>query len=252
MRFWWVSLALWLLVAPTTAAQESPPNEYDAVIDDAIREFDAHNYEEARVLFARAHKLFPNARTHRGLGFVEFELRNYGACIEELESALASTVKPLDERLRRDTERVLARARDFVGQLHLASEPPASLVLVDDAVVKIPEGRALVLRVGDHVVELRTEGYAPERRRLSLKGGEERTLRVVFAKPNEAVGAHNPASHSGATGKDRSPEKRWYKSPWLWTALGVLAVGAAGTSFALLRSPSGDPADLPDRRIVTQ
>jgi hypothetical protein len=191
--------------------------------------------------------LFPNARTHRGLGFTEFELRNYGDCIEQLEAALASDVKPLTERLRKDTVQVLARARNFVARVVLEAEPRPTRVLVDDVPVEVNEGGSVLLRVGEHVIELRAAGFAPERRKLSLKGGEEQVLRVVFSRPadvEQAVTATSAAPDTGVKA-DAPPRKRWYRSPWLWTAVGVVVVGAAaGTAVAL--APGGGSASGPD------
>jgi hypothetical protein len=65
----------------------------------------------AREELRRAHAIFPNARTLRGLGMVEFELRSYVQSVQLLEQALAASVKPLDGKLRTDTEALLARAQ---------------------------------------------------------------------------------------------------------------------------------------------
>ncbi|HKO94285.1 MAG TPA: hypothetical protein VJU61_24195, partial [Polyangiaceae bacterium] len=80
--------------------QATEPAGYREVVSEALQEFEAQNFEESRSLFHRAHVLFPNARTYRGLGFTEFELRHYPAAIEYLEAALSSSVRPLTADLR--------------------------------------------------------------------------------------------------------------------------------------------------------
>ncbi len=222
--------------APDDAASASDPPGYRKAIDEAIREFSDHNFVEARALFARAHELSPSARTERGLGMAEFELKNYGACVMHLEAALASPVRPLSEKLRADTERMLERANAFVARYVLDARPAVSSVKLDGLAVELRPGRVLLVKVGEHVIELSAQGYQPERRRISVKtGGEQRTLSIVFAKPVER---EQPAEHA-------APARRWYKSPWLWTAVAVAAAGGAtGTALGLHnRDPGTAPAN---------
>ncbi|HEX6239538.1 MAG TPA: hypothetical protein VFZ61_01540, partial [Polyangiales bacterium] len=71
-----VLLAIVSIAASATAqsaAKSGPPGYADA-IEQALSELEAANYPEAREEFQRAHAIYPNARTLRGLGMVEFEL----------------------------------------------------------------------------------------------------------------------------------------------------------------------------------
>lgn len=204
--------------------ESSDPAGYRETVAEAVREFAAHNFEESRSLFARAHALYPNARTHRGLGLAEFELRNYGESIAQLQAALCSSVKPLTPELKADTERMLARANNFVGRVYLNAKPSVTKLVVDGLPVEVTPGEPLLLQVGDHVLELHAAGFVTEKRKLSVQGGEERTLTVVFA--------HSPI----ATQSESAQGRPWYKSPWLWASVGVVVAGAAaGTGYALTR-----------------
>lgn len=225
--------------AEATSTDASEPPGYRETVADAVREFAAHNFEEARSLFGRAHTLYPNARTHRGLGLAEFELRNYGKSIAHLEAALRSSVKPLSEELKSDTEHMLARANNFVARIRLDVKPGLTKLLVDKLVVEVAPGRPLLLSVGDHVLEFAARGFVSERRSLSVQGGEERTLSVILAPHTQPIASARPE------------QRPWYKSRWLWASVGVLAVGAAagGAGYALSRpekspSPYGGTADL--------
>jgi tetratricopeptide (TPR) repeat protein len=204
-----------------SSAQDAQPSDYRSVVRAAVRESAARNYEEARSLFMRAHQIYPNARTHRGLGMVEFELRHYPACIAQLEAALRSDVHPLDPELRASTGQLLARARDFVGSLTVVSKPPASELRIDGAPVTSAPGEPMLLNVGEHLVELYAPQYLPERRKVDLAGREQKTLSIQFAQllhPNDGA---------------LSSHKRWYKSPWLWSAVGAVAIGAVVTTVIL-------------------
>jgi tetratricopeptide (TPR) repeat protein len=226
MRWAW-AVWLWSLlgaasIAPSGARAQD--DAYRAAVTEAVREYDAGNHEESRALFTRAHTLAPNARTHRGIGMAEFELRNYAASIEQLELALRSSIRPLDGQLRLDAEQLITRARAFVGEVRVETRPRATEILLDGVPVSAVHPRGLTVALGDHVFEFKTAGFAAERRRLTVRGGESETLTVVFGTPL------HPQQHA------RQEPSRWYKNAWLWTAVGALAAGTLmGTAVALTR-----------------
>jgi hypothetical protein len=232
--------------AHAQAQTQAEPPEYRQLIGRAVREFDAGNFPEARGLFSRAHDVYPNARTHLGLGFTAFELRNYTISVENLELALASKIKPLDAKLRKSAEDVLGRARDNLAQVTLSISPSSGRVLVDGVPTRLPENNILVLEVGDHSIEIQASGYLGERRTLRLIGGEKLAISVVLHKP-EAVAAPLVQSDGGnaapRTSADQAPSERRpaYKSPWLWVGVGAVLVAGGVTAFLLLRDKGEEP-----------
>jgi tetratricopeptide (TPR) repeat protein len=215
-------------LAPEASGPSAEPVEYRAAIDLAVAEYELSNFAEARAQFQKAHALYPNARSFRGLGMTEFELRNYGDAIAHLEHALASPIKQLTGTLREQTVDLLTRARGYVARLHLELDPQSATLVVDGTEVQRGATDLLLLEVGDHVIELHAPGKLSERRPVKVTGGEERTLRWVL---RPAVEPHT--------------ERRWYKSPWLWTAVGVLAAGAA-TGAALAHNDKEAAATAPE------
>lgn len=204
--------------------QAVEPAGYREVVTEALQEFEAQNFEESRSLFHRAHTLFPNARTYRGLGFTEFELRHYPAAIGYLEAALSSRVRPLNAGLRADTERMLERAKAFVGRLRLEVKPSGASVSVDSQPVTLTAGTPLLLQVGDHTLEVHAPGFVASKRELSVQGGEDTNLTILLTPAHEDVAVAS------------SEPRRWYKSPWLWASVGVVVAGAAaGAGYALTR-----------------
>jgi tetratricopeptide (TPR) repeat protein len=125
---------LWLLASAASAQKESaPPAGYSQLVERALSEFDAQNYFEARSLFTRAHALYPNARTLRGLGVVEFALRNCEVAADYLARALSSNERPLSGELRATTEKSLTQSRDYLAHVAVTVTPAdaAARVLVD-------------------------------------------------------------------------------------------------------------------------
>jgi hypothetical protein len=210
-------------VTPAHAQESEDPAGYLPLVEEAVREYEAGNFEEARSLFVRAHGLFPNARTHRGIGSAEFELRNYAESIAQLQAALSSRTRPLEGALRSETELLVARAQNFVARLFVDTKPKATEFFVDGLPVALAEGQPLVLKVGDHLIEAHLPNYVPEKRHVSVHGGEVERLTIVFSRPVAPSASAAP----------RESQHRWYKSPWLWGAVGAVAAGAVvGTVVA--------------------
>jgi tetratricopeptide (TPR) repeat protein len=246
---WFTLASLTLYPAPPAARAQAPAGEpagYAQLMDEAVSEYDLRHFEEARALFARGATLYPNARAFRGLGMAEFELRNYTDSVASLERALASDVKRLEGPLRGETEQLLERARRFVGRIVLTLEPPETRVMVDGGPAANP--RDLLLEVGDHTIELRAEGYIPERRVVKVRGGELESVRVVLARPTTAIAL--APSNAPAPRQDAPAREPLYKNPWLWTGVGVaVAAAAVGLGIGLSGGDDG-PERAPNAGIL--
>src|SRR5581483_6001559 len=158
------------------AAQEAETPQYRGLLSEAVAEYDARRYEEARALFRRAHDLSPNARTLRGIGMASFELREYVEALRALEGSLVDQRRPLTAPQRQQVEGLLERTRAFVGRFvpHLA---PANAVLhVDGAPVTLESDGTLLLSFGRHAVTAEAPGHALESRELNVIGGEKQDL----------------------------------------------------------------------------
>jgi hypothetical protein len=213
---------------PVVPELADPPG-YAELIDAAIREHELSHFQEARELLLKAHALFPNARTLRGLGKVEYELRNYGHAVTHLERALASPVRALDPRLRAEVEELLLRARAYVGEVHVAVEPSTASVIVDGVTVASGPQASFSLMVGDHLIEFHAAGHFPERRSVRIKGGEQTNIQVVLNAPNEG------SERTAATGtkKQDTSKQAVTRKRWLAWTLSIAAVATTGLVLGL-------------------
>lgn len=191
-------------VARSVSESQVSSADYKMAIQHAVAEYEAGNYPEARAWFTRAHELEPSARTLFGLALTAFELRNYKTCVEYLEAALGSDVKPLSKVKRSEAEGLLARARAMIARVDLELSPSASRVLVDGVPVELSQGQALVLEVGDHVVEVQAPGYLPERRALSILGERTSGSSFACAEPLTPTAPRPNKARSPRTGMPRA------------------------------------------------
>jgi hypothetical protein len=253
LRTFWLLFLLLSTASTRLSAQDvAEPPEYRATIREALSEYHARNFPEARALFAQAHRLLPNARSLRGLGMTAFELRNYRESIMFLQEALASPVKPLEGGLRAETERLLKRAERFVGRLQLLLTPSDARILLDGSAVERVGSEPLILEIGVHSLEFQADGYAPETRTIDIHGRESESWTVALAKLPEPVVASPREVAEQAQGEPQQPSEAppppapmarpLRKNPWLWGGVGAAALVGIVTGIVLAtRDPGVGP-----------
>lgn len=223
--------------ARTRANDEAP--EYTQAVTLGLAEFEDRNYAEARAHFVRAHELAPNARTLRALGMVEFELKRYAESARLLREALSAREKPLDSEMRAKVEALIERAEAYIGIIVIEVVADA-IVSVDDVTTPIGPNGELSLEVGDHTLGFAAPEHIAQKRHVTIRGGERSRLQVKLLP----VVAPKAEEFSAAP----RTERRIVKNPWLWTAVGIVVVGAAaGTAIALTRDKGGQSTELPYR-----
>jgi hypothetical protein len=221
------------------AAQAMPdtPVEYEAAINQAVDEHERGNFEEAREHFRKAHAVFPNARTLRGLGKVEFELRNYQQAASFLDAALASQVRPLTPDLRTEVEQLRERAQAYIGVVHIDTVPETTVISLDGVAVANGPSAELTLGVGVHLIEFQAAGRLPQRREVRVNGREQIALSVTLLTPEL------PASSLLDDPSERKPSAPpVYRKWWVWTIAGAAVAGAVTAVALTARRDPGAPA----------
>lgn len=259
-RAWVAACAVACLLATVPAevlAQAAPaePAGYREAIDEAIAEYGAGRYPEARALFLRAHTLQPSARTLRGLGMAEFELRNYAEAVRMLQQALSSQVRTLDGELRTATQALLTRAQGFVGRYALVLTPPSLALSINNAPVRLEPDGTLMLSIGDHALRAEADGYVPISHTLRVNGGENTTLNISLERAPVKVAAAEVAAPPAAQPAQPPPpavtptsptqprdeeSSSVFSSPVFWTVAAVVVIGAGvGVTLLLLSEDAG-------------
>lgn len=230
--------------APLDPRPTDAPSEYTAEVEAALEEYQRGHFEEARGLFQHAHELAPSARTLRGLGMVEFELRHYVRASELLEASLLDARKPLTDGQHAEVEKLLRRTRTFVGHYTVFIEPASAeaTLELDGAPVELDARRGLTVSIGEHTLTVRAPGHPTLERRLDATGGEVAKLTLVLSAPARAT----PGSTSGAALARVTHPQRTLGT--VLTSTGGLAV-AAGVALgvvALARAKDAPTRDGPE------
>jgi hypothetical protein len=216
------------------ANQDADPR-YRATLKDALAEYDAGHFEEARALFRRAHEIFPNARTLRSIGMASFELRDYVAAVRALSAALAEARKALSPEQRAHAQGLLDRSRMFVDVYALKITPQDARTLVDGRTPEFEADGTLLLSFGAHNIEVSKPGFVLRTLVVNVRGNERKELAVTLerkALPGpKPPGPDSVAEGTVSGGKPKRPPGSSMLGPgtaWLLAAGGtaLLSVGA--------------------------
>jgi hypothetical protein len=169
--------------AQAEAAEPDPDDRqvlrYQALIEEAVSEFAAGHFLEARALFRAAHNVMPNARTLRGIGVTSFELRAYDDAYRYLTLAMAETERPLTEAQNAEAQTLIERAARFVAIYETSALPEGTRVLIDGAPASPMSNGKIVLALGRHDLEIRLDDRVG-RASITVAGGESGALPVDF------------------------------------------------------------------------
>jgi hypothetical protein len=160
---------------------------YNSLVRQAVEQYERGNYDEAKLFFAQAHQVFPNARTLRGLGMVAYTLRDYVEAIHYLEGAIDSKVKPLDPTLVTESKDVIRRARTFIGVVHVRVAPNDAKLRVNSSPAARTSDGTIALNPGPYEIEASAPGHQSATRLVRVEPGT--TLVVEFALPDTSVDA---------------------------------------------------------------
>ncbi|HKU44893.1 MAG TPA: PEGA domain-containing protein, partial [Polyangiales bacterium] len=239
-------------LAEAQAGKAGKKNDgYSQVIQDAINEFEAGNYGEARVLFEQGHVLRPSARTLRGMGMASFELKEYVRSEQELNAALVDLRQPLTAAQRKEAVALLLRLERYIGKLDVRTVPVNATVTLDGRAIS---GETKV-DLGRHELTAQAPGHRTLTREISVEGGKTQLVELTLPAVQEEVSAPAPeptpapaAALSGRaapapsdtdthTASDSGVLGKW----WFWTALGVVAAGGVTAAVVLTSKSSTEP-----------
>ncbi len=235
---------------PAPRAQTSDQGvEYRQLIEEALVEFAASRWHEARSLFELAHRLRASARTLRGLGLTSFEQGQYVRAAGELRAALEHHDNPLTEKQRAEVQGALAKAKRFIGVVQVEIVPADAELFVDG----VPSSsRTLELDIGEHALQVRANDHDPARQSVNVEGGGRYAVRFELtpqrpSRPQLGLSQAPPDRHA--------PTQASGPTALQWTALcasGAVAVGggvllglAAAAKHEVEAAPDGtDLADV--------
>lgn len=161
------------------AQSDEPPHDdekYLGLVQQAIQQCDLGNFLEAQVLFEQAHRVFPNARTLRGLGLVAYALRDYVVAVQHLDAALTNPVRPLDAAMSTQVRETAERSQALIGSIQVRLDPDTTELTIDGRPAKPDPDHAIRANPGEHELVATAAGYSELSRRVNLEPGSHLAL----------------------------------------------------------------------------
>ena len=248
-----------LSIAPAALAQDTTPNHTAtarALFREGLHAVDGGDWEVAADRFRRAWNLRPSPVIAYNLAIAERHLGRLVAASERLRAVLRdpNTSARLEARARRELDEIKPQIAQL--RVRVTGEEDAragtEVRLDEEPLPPATVGIYAPVDPGAHTLTLERGGEAVTETSVTLTPGGQSDV-VLEAPPLPAV-APSPAETARAA-SERTPEaappvaapaqpakarKPLRKQWWLWTAVGVVVVGAAtGTAVALSNRGAG-------------
>ena len=224
----WIFVAVQLVA--TVVRADSTEDAALAHLDRGVAAFRAGEFARAHVEIAEAQRLAPDrANPYRWLAMTEVELGDCRSALVNVESFL-SRVAADDARV---AEVVAVRSRCIsTGTLRVDSTPGGAAIRIDGgpAIATTPTPD-LALPVGVHRLTIEKPGYVAQREQVEVRAMTVTRARYALGVALSPVLSDQPTDQRGDQRGDRPIYGRW----WFWTAVGAVAITAAGVTYAVTR-----------------
>lgn len=234
-------------VDPNSDAELTKRNEASLRFQKGLAFYEEGEPRLALVEFEKAYELVPDYRVLYNLALVAIQIGQFAKARTSFEDYLREGGENVLPERRRDVERDLEVLRARTALLRVETIPPGTTVTVDDVPVgDSPIEEALILDVGQHRVAFRKDGYEQKAERVTLAGGEERTIRAELkVVAPKIVRIREPAVIPGPvrSGPSTAAWVSWGVTAALATgaiATGIYGIGQANSLDALKQTPNPD------------
>lgn len=232
-------------VASAKDWEQKAPEGYRPLVRKALEHVDEKRWAEATALFERAHAMFPNARTLRGLAIVNFEARRYVEALRFGRESLANKVRPLTDDQREYLEELVEQADAFVGRYTIQVTPEGAELWVDGHPAALTDG-VLLLDPGAHEIVARAPKHTELSRSVRVQAGQSGEFRLDLV-PTQAAARAAEANTEPTPEPQPTHQTRSEQRPrlWTWVAAGAsaaFAIAAVGI-YASALSERDDIAD---------
>lgn len=215
------------------------------LFDEALNAAQAGRWEEAHVVYER---LWSDRRTYDVallLGQAEYNLKRYRAAAEHLSYGLKALPASGSPQVAERSRQILDLCKDEVGTLELQVKNKGAEVLVDGSVVaEAPLITPVFVEPGEHRVDVRLAGHAPESFTIALGAKQSKSrsveLKPLVAEPSPVKAA--PPAAAALSEPPAAPESHASWTPVVAGGLVALAGVSAGVAFEFARQSADDRA----------
>ncbi|MET0284147.1 MAG: PEGA domain-containing protein [Polyangiales bacterium] len=241
-----------VLLLPAFGVRADAASEARARYERAVKLYEDGVYDAALAELTRAYELNPSYKVLFNIGQVRVALQDYAGAVDTFQTYLREGGGNIPQQRSEQVRKELARIEQRVARIGVETDVQGAEVLVDDVVVgTAPLANALLVNSGTRRVAVRHPDYQVQTQRVTLAGGEQRTL-SLWLKPRDVapVAAPLPPVVEApkpllATPTPLPPPKsnRTLLLSSVWGTTGALAVTTTLLGVFALRA-DGDLEDL--------
>jgi hypothetical protein len=245
---------VWLL--PAFAVRADAASEARARYERAVKLYEDGVYDAALAEFTRAYELNPSYKVLFNVGQVRVALQDYAGAVETFQSYLREGGGKVSESRMEQVRKELARLEQRVARVNVDTDVTGAEVLVDDVLVgSAPLPRAVLVNSGTRRIAVRHPEHTTQTQRVTLAGGEQRTVRLLLKTRDSAepakVAAPLPvvveAPPPVVAIRAPSAPVRSKRKALLWSTWGTTGALALGTTLLGVFALRAD-SDLSDLR----
>ncbi len=203
-RFVWIAVGAAVMGVALPAARASGSDDAERLIRHGIELRKAHDDEGAARAFQQAYDQVHTPRAAGQLGLAEQALGRWEDAERHVGEALHATGDAWVAKNRATLDEALGTIEAHLGRIEVLGDPEGAEVSVNGrAVGKLPLADAVRVSAGQVDVEMRSPGYLPVQRTLTIVGGQYQRLVLHLAKeapPEVTTGGAKPAGAEAAVG----------------------------------------------------
>ncbi len=246
-----------VLLLPVFGARADAATEARTRYERAVTLYEDGVYDAALAEFLRAYELNPSYKVLYNVGQVRMALQDHAGAMEAFQAYLRDGGGKIAEARMEQVRKELNKLEGRVARVSVETDVAGAEVLIDDAVVgSAPLRSAVLVNSGMRRVVVRHPDYAPQTQRVTLAGGEQRTVSLLLKPREVAVAApvvaplpavvEPPAPVVAAPAPvEVAPKSNRKVSLWsAWGATGALVVSTTLLGVFALKADS----DLSDMR----
>lgn len=144
-----------------------------------IKLFGDEEYKAALAEFLKSNKLRSHWRSLYNIATCYGRLGSYLTAIRFYNRSISHRPAPPHGR-RRDMQREIKRLRSLIGIVRVQLNVARATLIVDGRPRRIRNGATLRLPSGVHVLEARAPGHSPQKRQITVTGGEVSTIQLTL------------------------------------------------------------------------
>ncbi len=171
-------VALAMLLAPGAVLAQDQREQARTQFNRGVEQYEAGNYQDALTSFQEAYRLAPHptvrvniANCYEQLNRPIEALFHFERFLEESHDAPAAQ--------RREVQAAVHRLEGRVGRVSFRIAPDGALVRIDQTEIRrAPVLEPVRMTPGNHLVEVRMDGYAPVSREFIVEAGEPAEISI--------------------------------------------------------------------------